>query len=46
LNYNGGIKMKIDTIFITLAIVAAGTGAYVLLTGDWATPITEWLIMG
>jgi hypothetical protein len=38
--------MKIDTVFIISAIVAAGIGAYALLSGDWATPTTEWLIMG
>ena len=36
---------NIDTIFIVMALVAAGVGAYVLLTGNWATPITDWLLM-
>jgi hypothetical protein len=44
----GGKKMKttnIDTTLIVMALVAAGVGAYVLLTGNWATPISEWLLM-
>jgi hypothetical protein len=39
-------KTNIYTTFIVLALVATLIGAYVLLTGNWGTPITEWLIMG
>lgn len=38
-------KTNIDTTLIVLALVATVIGAYVLLTGNWATPITEWLLM-
>jgi len=44
----GGIKMKnikIDTFLIIAAVAVAGIGSYVLLTGHWATPISEWLLM-
>jgi len=36
---------KIETLFITLSLIVAGIGSYVLLTGHWATPITEYLLM-
>jgi hypothetical protein len=45
LNFIEGTKMKIETILITLSIIGAGVGAYVLLHGHWATPITEWFVM-
>jgi hypothetical protein len=48
LNFTGGMKMntiKLNAIIITLSLVAAGIGAYVLLNGHWATPIAERLIM-
>lgn len=38
-------KINIDAVFIVLALAATVIGAYVLLTGNWATPITEWLLM-
>jgi hypothetical protein len=37
--------LKINVAVITLALIAAGIGAYILLNGHWATPITEWLVM-
>ncbi len=37
--------MKTNIVIITLALIAAGVGAYVLLDGHWATPISEWFIM-
>ena len=37
--------IKIETLLITLSLIVAGIGSYVLLTGHWATPITEWLLM-
>jgi len=37
--------MKTNIVVITLAIIAAGVGAYVLLHGHWATPISEWFVM-
>jgi len=37
--------MKINVVVITLSLIAAGVGAYVLLNGHWATPIAERLIM-
>ena len=45
INFSGGIKMKTNILLITLALVVAGVGAYVLLTGHWATPISEWFVM-
>jgi hypothetical protein len=36
---------KIETFLIIAAVAVAGIGSYVLLTGHWATPITEWLLM-
>ena len=39
-------KIKIDAYLIVMAVVTAGIGAYALLTGNWATPITDWLLMG
>ena len=48
INFTGGIKMntiKINVAVITLSLIAAGIGAYILLNGHWATPITEWLVM-
>ena len=36
---------KIDTALIILALFAAVIGAYVLLTGNWDIPMTQWLIM-
>jgi hypothetical protein len=46
--FTGGIKMntiKINVVVIALSLIAAGIGAYILLNGHWATPITGWLIM-
>jgi hypothetical protein len=39
-------KTNIDALFIVLVFVATLIGAYVLLIGNWGTPIPEWLIMG
>jgi hypothetical protein len=39
------MRNNIDTLFTVLAFVAAGIGAYVLLTGNWATPMQDWLLM-
>jgi hypothetical protein len=39
------MKTNINIVLITLAVVVAGVGAYVLLTGNWATPISEWFVM-
>ena len=33
--------MKIETLFITLSLIVAGIGSYVLLTGHWATNIGD-----
>jgi hypothetical protein len=47
-NFTGGIKMntiKINVVVIALSVIAAGIGAYILLNGHWATPITDWLVM-
>jgi hypothetical protein len=46
--FTGGIKMntiKINVVVIALSLIAAGVGAYILLHGHWATPITDWLVM-
>jgi hypothetical protein len=48
INFTGGMKMntiKINVVVITLSLIAAGIGAYILLNGHWATPIAERLIM-
>ena len=48
IKFTGRIKMntmKINVVLITLSLIAAGIGAYILLNGHWATPITEWLVM-
>jgi len=37
--------IKINVAVISLSLIAAGIGAYILLNGHWATPITEWLVM-
>ena len=37
--------IKINVVVITLSLIAAGVGAYILLNGHWATPITDWLVM-
>ena len=37
--------MKTNIVIITLSLVIAGIGAFVLLNGHWATPIAERLIM-
>ena len=39
------MKANINIVVITLAIIVAGVGAYVLLTGHWATPISDWFVM-
>ena len=39
------MKININIIVITLALIAAGVGSYVLLHGHWATPIAERFIM-
>ncbi|MBL7180462.1 MAG: hypothetical protein ISS65_09690 [Desulfobacterales bacterium] len=33
--------MKKEALFITLSLIVAGIGAYVLLTGHWATNIGD-----
>jgi hypothetical protein len=38
-------KANIETTFIVLALFAAVIGAYVLLTGNWDIPMTQWLLM-
>ena len=38
-------KIKIDSLLIIVAVAVDGIGSYVLLTGHWATPISEWLLM-
>jgi hypothetical protein len=38
-------KNKKNILIITLAIVVASVGPYVLLNGHWATPIPEWFVM-
>jgi hypothetical protein len=48
ISFAGGIKMnsiKLNAFIITLSLIAAGVGAYILLHGHWATPITDWLVM-
>lgn len=48
INSAGGIKMntmKLNVVLITLSLIVAGVGAFVLLHGHWATPITEWFVM-
>jgi len=47
INFTGGIIMKINinVVIITLALIVAGVGSYVLLHGHWATPISEWFVM-
>ena len=37
--------MKTNIVLITLSLIVAGVGAFVLLNGHWATPITEWFVM-
>lgn len=37
--------MKINIVIITLALIVAGIGSYVLLHGHLATPISEWFVM-
>jgi len=37
--------IKTNAVVITLSLIAAGVGAYILLNGHWATPITEWFVM-
>jgi len=39
------MKTNINIILITLSLIVAGVGAYVLLNGHWATPIAERFIM-
>jgi len=38
-------SIKFNAVIITLSLIVAGVGAYILLNGHWATPITERLIM-
>jgi hypothetical protein len=38
-------NIKIETFLIIVAVTVAAIGSYVLLTGHWATPIAERLIM-
>ena len=37
--------IKINVVVIALSLIAAGIGAYILLNGHWATPITDWFAM-
>jgi len=37
--------MKTNKVPITLSLIVAGIGAFVLLKGHWATPISEWFVM-
>jgi hypothetical protein len=39
------MKKNINAIIISLSLIVAGVGAYVLLHGHWATPISEWFVM-
>ena len=45
INITGGTKMKTNIVLISFSLIIAGVGAYVLLNGHWATPITEWFVM-
>ena len=45
INLTGGTKMKLNVVLITLSLIVAGVGAFVLLHGHWATPITEWFVI-
>jgi len=37
--------MKTNKVPIRLSLIVAGIGAFVLLNGHWATPISEWFVM-
>ena len=39
------MKKKLEIALISLSLIIAGIGSYVLLHGHLATPISEWFIM-